>query len=216
HHFDGENGSTSRAELVVVNDILYGTTDLGGASDRGTVFRISTDGTNYSVLHSFNGTDGWDPARGLVNDRNGNLYGMTTSGGANNMGVIYRVSPTGGDYTKLFDFNSESGGRPEGKLVIREDTYEAHNTASAAREKSEGINISIHPNPSTDHFRMNVDASNDEPLRVIVTDQYGAIVQMYDATDAKVIEFGGDLKRGLYLVKVLHGKGVWIQRVVKK
>jgi uncharacterized repeat protein (TIGR03803 family) len=70
-----------------VNGTLYGTTQFGGAYDcheitcgAGTVFSITTDGTE-KVLHSFGeGTDGNDPAAGLT-DVSARLYGTTTSGG---------------------------------------------------------------------------------------------------------------------------------------
>jgi uncharacterized repeat protein (TIGR03803 family) len=56
----------------------------------GVLFSIGTDGSNFTVLHQFGaaGTDGTDP-RGSVISAGGVLYGMTYSGGANNLGTIF-------------------------------------------------------------------------------------------------------------------------------
>jgi uncharacterized repeat protein (TIGR03803 family) len=56
------------------NGNLYGTTNGGGASNRGVVFKLSPSGTE-TMLHSFTGSDGANPLAGLIADSNGNLYG---------------------------------------------------------------------------------------------------------------------------------------------
>ena len=53
-----------------------------GGTNYGVVFKVDTAGT-FTVLHSFaNSPDGANPNAGLVLDAQGNLYGMTTTGGA--------------------------------------------------------------------------------------------------------------------------------------
>jgi uncharacterized repeat protein (TIGR03803 family) len=71
---------------------LYGTTELGGANDQGTVFKLAPNGTE-TVLHTFTGTanDGAYPYDGLIADGNGNLYGTTLQGGANNKGTVFKL-----------------------------------------------------------------------------------------------------------------------------
>lgn len=60
---------------------LYGTTQKGGSSNKGTVFKVATDGTE-SVLHAFSGgSDGALPVAGLLMDKSGSLYGTTVQGG---------------------------------------------------------------------------------------------------------------------------------------
>jgi uncharacterized repeat protein (TIGR03803 family) len=84
----------------------FGTTEGGGDANEGTVYKMSFDGTRWSVvrIHSFcataDCTDGAQPYGGVIVDTNGNLYGMTNSGGnSGNGGVIYELSPHGGKYT---------------------------------------------------------------------------------------------------------------------
>lgn len=87
---------------------LYGTTQYGGASDRGTVFKLDSAG-NETVLYSFSGADGAYPESQLAMDSSGNLYGTTIEGGASNSGTVFRLTP-GGTEAVLYSF----GGSPDG------------------------------------------------------------------------------------------------------
>jgi uncharacterized repeat protein (TIGR03803 family) len=93
-HHDGKNPYGS---LLLVGNQLYGTTANGGDNDLGTVFVINTSGNNYQRLYSFGGqTNNGDGSKPIDNVIlvNGWLYGMTTEGGTNNQGTIFKVSPT--------------------------------------------------------------------------------------------------------------------------
>jgi len=72
---------------------LYGTTNRGGASYYGTVFKLDTAGKE-TVLYSFTGgADGGYPYAGLVLDAQGNLYGTTYGGGAAGFGTVFKLTP---------------------------------------------------------------------------------------------------------------------------
>jgi uncharacterized repeat protein (TIGR03803 family) len=80
---------------------LYGTTQVGGAYNGGTVFELSPKvggGWTETVLYSFgNGTDGAFPFGGLIFDKAGNLYGVTSKGNyADVAGIAFELSPTTG------------------------------------------------------------------------------------------------------------------------
>jgi uncharacterized repeat protein (TIGR03803 family) len=102
--------------LIIVNGTLYGTTKAGGSKDDGTVFSVTTNGTE-TVLHSFGtGEDGSAPQASLV-DLNGTLYGTTNLGGANGGGVVFSIT-TSGKETVLHNFGgSGDGGYPGAGLV---------------------------------------------------------------------------------------------------
>jgi len=52
--------------------------------------------TTETVLHSFTGVeDGSGPLAGLLLDSAGNLYGTTSSGGASDAGVVFKLAGTG-------------------------------------------------------------------------------------------------------------------------
>jgi uncharacterized repeat protein (TIGR03803 family) len=101
HSFDanGTDGYSPEASLLMDKEgNLYGTTGAGGTYDNGTVFELSSSGTE-TILHSFyaNGTDGWGPECGLVLDTKGNLYGTTGSGGDHcspfGCGTVFKITP---------------------------------------------------------------------------------------------------------------------------
>jgi uncharacterized repeat protein (TIGR03803 family) len=107
----GDGGSPAAGLVQASNGNFYGTTDTGGdgAGVGGTVFEITPAGI-LTTLHSFCaqypscGTDGRQP-RGLMQASNGNLYGVTTSGGTNSHGTIFEITPTG-TLTTLYSFCS--------------------------------------------------------------------------------------------------------------
>jgi uncharacterized repeat protein (TIGR03803 family) len=76
---------------------LYGTTSSDGAYYYGTVFELtpSGGGWTYTDLHDFSGApdDGAQPGGNVIRDANGNLYGTTTRGGANDLGVVFEITP---------------------------------------------------------------------------------------------------------------------------
>src|SRR5262245_19911924 len=82
-------GSGPVAGLVLARDgFLYGTTPSGGAQNGGTVFKIATNGTGFSLLYSFSGADGTSPQAALIQGIDGLLYGTTSAGGTNSAGTI--------------------------------------------------------------------------------------------------------------------------------
>ena len=112
------DGNTPFAGLVKGSDgVLYGTTGGGGSGGVGTVFKLNQDGSGYSVLHSFvgfAGPQGSFPFAALVLGSDGVLYGTTYFGGANGLGVLFKLNADGTSYTVLHDFMGPAGndGRP--------------------------------------------------------------------------------------------------------
>ena len=68
---------------------------------------IALPAQTFTTLHSFNDTDGANPYAGLVQANDGNLYGTTKNGGANNGGTVFKITP-GGALTRLYSFCSLS------------------------------------------------------------------------------------------------------------
>ncbi len=129
HDFgNGTDGTISYAGVVFdASGNLYGTTSLGGAHNRGTVFELTPTvggGWTERVLYSFssNGTGGFFPYSGLILDAIGNLYGTTISGGTYNAGAAFELTHnTRGNWseTTLHDFGGyRDGVAPYGGLVF--------------------------------------------------------------------------------------------------
>ena len=126
--WSGPDGARPVAGLVDVNGTLYGTTSYGGtgcppsenATGCGTVFKITTSGTE-TVLYSFTGgSDGYDPQAALT-DVNGTLYGTTVLGGCTpscaGWGTVFKVT-TSGTENVLYSFaGAPDGGNPQAGLT---------------------------------------------------------------------------------------------------
>ena len=126
HSFTGGSDSAVPvAGLVQGSDgNFYGTANGGGQSgDFGSVFRITPAGL-LTTLHAFaGGTEGAAPVGPLVQGRDGNFYGTTASGGAEGIGTVFRITPTGA-LTNLYSFTYGSDSpisRPQSGLVLGND-----------------------------------------------------------------------------------------------
>ena len=74
----------------------------------GAATAIAVPAQTYSILHTFDGTDGAFPQAGLVQATDGDLYGATHSGGANNAGAVFEITPAG-TLTTLHSFCPKKG-----------------------------------------------------------------------------------------------------------
>ncbi|MEI6785402.1 MAG: choice-of-anchor tandem repeat GloVer-containing protein [Verrucomicrobiota bacterium] len=147
HHFTGcrggGDGSNPHGLVEGSDGALYGTTKYGGVPGRapvgafedpgisdlgnGTVFKVNKNGSGYSLLRRFtcrNG-DGSMPYAGVVEGRDGGLYGTTFDGGiasaANgiHVGTVFGLNKDGSRYQVLYTFgtNTAPGARPWASLV---------------------------------------------------------------------------------------------------
>ena len=104
----------------------YGTAQFAGSGNGGVVFELSPNssaGWTERVIYSFvNGNvDGVFPVGGLVFDSKGNLYGMTSNGGAFFSGTVFELTPSNGTWTEkvLWSFGNGSDGKnPYGDGIV--------------------------------------------------------------------------------------------------
>ncbi len=105
---------------------LYGTTLSGGAYSDGVIYQLTPAG-QYTVLHNFCSNvnapcpDGSSPAT-IAKDADGNFVGTTIEGGANEYGVVFKITPSG-QYSVLYNFSKSAGvfGWPGSQLILASD-----------------------------------------------------------------------------------------------
>jgi len=116
--FDYTNGGDSQAGLIADSSgNLYGTTDIGGVGNDGTVFEIAAGTHTLSTLTAFNYTNGTVPFSGLVADASGNLYGTTQRIASSSYGTVFEVSAGTHTLTTLAAFSYTNGSDPLGGLI---------------------------------------------------------------------------------------------------
>jgi uncharacterized repeat protein (TIGR03803 family) len=99
----GYDGGEPHGRLTLDSEgNLYGTAYVGGLTENcptgcGTVFELSPSGGNwtFTLLHSFNGSDGSAPWTGLTPDNSGNLYGTTSGEFGEAASTIFELAPSG-------------------------------------------------------------------------------------------------------------------------
>src|SRR6266446_6923671 len=127
HNFNANlnsDGGDPADGLVIFGNTLYGTTSYGGSSGKGTVFKVNTDGTGFTNLHSFAGypSDGTGPLAGLFLSGN-TLYGAGQYGGSSNDGTVFAINTDGTGFTNLFSFTGASDGEyPLAGLILSGNT----------------------------------------------------------------------------------------------
>jgi uncharacterized repeat protein (TIGR03803 family) len=123
HSFDGADGLGPNPGLILdAKGDLYGTTYAGGIAEGGrceygcgTVFKVDKAGKE-SVLHAFPGGKKPGSPLGIVRDRAGNFYGVS-SGGKSGDGFVFELSQTG-KFTILYAFAGQADGAGPTSLVL--------------------------------------------------------------------------------------------------
>ena len=115
----GRDGANPSGQLVQAGGAsLYGVAS-GGTNNEGMVFKLNADGTGFKAVYDFKGgADGSGPADGPVLGRDGVLYGVTSTGGINNTGTVFKLNPDGTGYAVLHSFGGpDDGAWPQAGLV---------------------------------------------------------------------------------------------------
>lgn len=126
HIFNGGAGDGAQPlnSLTLVGSKLFGMTNYGGPSNSGVLFSINTDGTGFSLLHSFIGgaNDGQFPTDSLT-IFGSKLYGATQYGGTSGAGIIFGINIDGTGFSALEHLNP---GGPIGTTIAGDIAFSAN------------------------------------------------------------------------------------------
>ena len=117
---NAENGESPYGSLIQAdNGKFYGVTWDGGENGCGVFFEWDRVTNTYIKKLDFNGVEkGKEPQYYIFQANNGKIYGMTSTGGANDHGVFYEWDPATDIYAKKIDFNGTENGRyPYGSII---------------------------------------------------------------------------------------------------
>jgi uncharacterized repeat protein (TIGR03803 family) len=195
HNFTGLDGGGPNGPLAQGKDgTLYGTTTSDSTNFTGTVFKLTFKPFKLTTLHNFVTADGTNPSAGLLFASDGNLYGTTSSGGANDFGTLFAIT-TGGAFTKLFDFTGDlgtvSGGDPD--TTLTEDTNGSFygltydGGANGVSLGGYGVFYSLTPLNLTTHITLccNWWVVLDQPVTILGQNLTGAVSVSFGSVQAQ-------------------------------
>ncbi|HUS35878.1 MAG TPA: choice-of-anchor tandem repeat GloVer-containing protein [Verrucomicrobiae bacterium] len=191
HHFGGANdGQEPWAGLLEGADgKLYGAANTGGLHINGTVFRLNKNGSNYEVLHHFDGGigEGYRPQGTLIRSTDGAIYGTTREGGIDSSGIVYKVQPDGSAFTTLHDFSGCGGDgmRSSSKLLAASDGY-FYGTTLQGGAFDYGVVFKMRPDASNYQILHNFRADPEDGINPYEGLSEGAEGVLYGST-----RFGG-------------------------
>jgi uncharacterized repeat protein (TIGR03803 family) len=233
---NNESGNFSYCKPLLMNDELFITTSEGGVNGFGTIFKIKTDGTGFTVLYNFEGIDDDPNSWGFRNNSlqyyDGTLYGTATGDGMNNHGYLYKINTDGTGFTKLSDFNGEFGsvpylcdliidnnqdiysmttfgGKYSGGIIYK---YSLDKTSSENYLNNEKTLVRVFPNPVKTGFRIN---GIKGIATIWLTDINGKLLLSKDVENNEYIS-ARSLPTGVYILRINSKAGMFVKKLVKE
>jgi uncharacterized repeat protein (TIGR03803 family) len=233
YDFTGTTGKNPSGSLIQAGTpALYGMAAGGGANSVGNIFEINQNGTGYSDIFDFTGANGSNPSGSLIYDGVSLLYGMTPSGGANNMGTVFKIMPNGTGYDTLFNFNNTNGNNPTGSLLLIDSClygvasqggvnsngvifrYCIPSTAGIQQVTSINNQISIYPNPSNGSFTIETNATTKQTIQIYDVNGQTVLSQSINGKATTTMIDVTSLNEGIYNISIISNEGVINKRVV--
>jgi uncharacterized repeat protein (TIGR03803 family) len=143
--FAGGQGAQPKGTILGSDGYLYGATAEGGTTSNGTIFRVATDGSGYTILHPFTVTfefpffvgDG-EPTE-LIEGSDGVLYGACLKGTATEPGMIFRINRDGTGYKVLHRFQTRNREILQATTLIEGDDQRLYGTKIDEGQFGKGI-----------------------------------------------------------------------------
>jgi len=158
---------------------------LLGTMAAASAHRISAQHTfsdpSLNVLHTFAGRpDGYQPDEGVSASKDGTLFGVTAWGGANNLGAVYSLTPSGSTYkeTIIYSFQGGTDGvRPSGRLLLHKGSIFGTTQSGGSPRHPCGTVYKLSPQGSTYIesviFRFDCGTGGGTPASGVIADSSG-------------------------------------------
>jgi uncharacterized repeat protein (TIGR03803 family) len=129
----GSNALSTAAQLTTAGSLpqsgllpdgkgnFFGTTSAGGPNPTqqfGAIYKLTGPSHALSIQAVFDGTGGKHPVGDLVADNKGDLFGVTSFGGTDDLGTIFELPAGASTVTTLVSFDGDNGSMPEAGLLI--------------------------------------------------------------------------------------------------
>src|SRR5438128_5612887 len=200
---------------------LYGTAVAGGSGSCeggcGVVYKLTNSGGTWTptVIHAFTGgDDGSGPGARVAVDPQGNVYGMTPTGGAFGLGTIYKLHPgANGNYTfrviHSFTGGTDGSSGSAGKMVLRNGYL--YGAATTGGEVGSGTVFELSPTQVGEWDFKTLYSFRGQPDGVF---PYGALLFDRSGNIFGTTYYGGVNGFGAVYQLAPRPTGEWLERVL--
>jgi uncharacterized repeat protein (TIGR03803 family) len=190
-------GDNPAGDLLFTGEEIFGVTETGGTG-RGQIYQTFSKGSDFHIIHTFNGSDGTQPNGGLQLVSTGSsvaLIGTTLSGGSHGSGVVFALLLTGGNWSPTtktlhaFTPDGHDGLQPSGGLVFGPGGLDGYGTTDGGGEHNQGT-----------IYKLTLPSSGGSTYKALYSftgfqDSDGPAGAMVIGTDGSlygITQFGGD------------------------
>lgn len=178
--------------LILGSDgFLYGNTAEGGSYNKGVLFRVKTDGTEYTVINNFLLVTSYPGARGAISEYDEKLFGLTWSS------EIYAVDLDGNNFTVIYDMDNDVPGestKPNTLMFIDDKIY---GISSLGGEANNGTIFRLDPDGNNYEDLFHFNGQNGNPNRNASFDQGRSLVKSTTGELLVAISGGGASNSGI-------------------
>ena len=227
---DDPNGSEGYGSVVFDGTFLYGMTNGGGVDNRGTIFKVKTDGSEYQKLLDFDDVNGAQPLGSLILVGT-TLYGMAEFGGDVYAGTIFQLQTDGSDFTVIHEFDGyDNGALPFGTLLYENGAlfgvthagglfahgviFRYGEIVSSITETNTTI-LNVHPNPNSRTFY--IDLTEKQFTEVSKLEMFNLmgerILETVISSRHEQVDIG-KVSSGMYIIRVSMGSTIYSEQII--
>lgn len=205
YNFTSPSGNYPKGSPVfATNGKIYGLTRGGGTANMGVLFEYDLTTSTYTKKFDFSTTSGTMPWGNLIQASNGKLYGMAQYGGLNNLGTLFEYDITTSTFTKLRDFSTSSGGRPQGSLIEESGRLYGLNSTSGPATWGTLFEYNIATTTYSVRANFNNGANGGSPMGSLIKATNGKLYGLTNGggTANKGVIFEFDMTTNTYVKKM--------------